>query len=121
MPNLRANAATGPSLFATIAAGGFAVVDPRVSLQAKTEGKAASRIGCIREESGRYSRVNDRERKPIGDLEAAGFLTEGFARHFGKAAIAWGISISGDTHPRMEFAVSNRTAKPVRHSNTSKA
>lgn len=119
MRSLRANAITGANLLATVASGGFAAVDPQASQQAKTEDKAASRIGCICEESGRHSRVDDRERKPIGDLEADGFLTEGFARHFGKTVIVRGISSSGDTQPRIEFAVSNRSAKPVRHINTS--
>jgi hypothetical protein len=71
--------------------------------QPPTEGKEKEKInsltGCIDEQEGRYILVDDRELKPIADLEAVGFPTEGFAKHVGHKVIVRGISNPGGTRP----------------------
>ena len=67
--------------------------------RSKAEPKTASMTGCIDEDNGRYILVDDRELKPIADLEAEGFPTEGFAKHMGHKVIVRGISNTGDVRP----------------------
>ena len=67
--------------------------------QAKTAAKATSMTGCIDEDHGQYILVDDRELKPIADLQAEGFPTEGFAQHMGHKVIVRGTSNPGDVRP----------------------
>ncbi len=73
----------------------FAQTNP----QSKAAPKTASMTGCIDEENGRYILVDDRELKPIADLEAEGFPTEGFAKHMGQKVIVRGTSTTGEVRP----------------------
>jgi len=87
--------------------------------QPKGEGKATSLTGCIDEDSGRYILVDDRDLKPIADLEADGFPTEGFAKHLGQTVIVRGISNPGDTRPRIKvrsIETIRETCGPQQHS-----
>ncbi len=52
--------------------------------------------GCVDEQDGRYVLTDDREMKPIANLEADGFPTEGFAKHMGHKVIVRGTT-SSDT------------------------
>jgi hypothetical protein len=61
--------------------------------------KSASLTGCIDEENGRYVLVDDRELKPIADLVADGFPTEGFAKHVGHKVTLRGESTPGEARP----------------------
>jgi hypothetical protein len=86
--------------------------------QPKAESKASSLTGCIDEDSGHYILVDDRELKPIADLEADGFPEEGFAKHLGQKVIVRGISSPGDKRPRMKvrsIETTNETCAPQQH------
>ena len=65
----------------------------------KEKEKTNSLTGCVDEQEGRYILVDDRELKPIADLEAVGFPTEGFAKHMGHKVIVRGTSSPGGTRP----------------------
>jgi hypothetical protein len=55
--------------------------------------------GCIDEDNGRYILVDEKELKPIADLEADGFPTEGFAKHMGHKVTVRGTSNPGPARP----------------------
>jgi hypothetical protein len=55
--------------------------------------------GCVDEQEGRYILVDERELKPLADLEAVGFPTEGFAKHMGHKVIVRGTTSPGGTRP----------------------
>jgi hypothetical protein len=74
-------------------------INAPTNTQSKAAPKTASMSGCIDEDNGRYILVDDRELKPIADLVADGFPTEGFARHMGHKVIVRGISSPGDSRP----------------------
>jgi hypothetical protein len=58
-----------------------------------------SLTGCVDEQDGRYILTDDRELKPIANLEADGFPQEGFAKHLGHKIMVRGISSPGDPRP----------------------
>ena len=66
------------------------------------KGKTASLTGCVDEHDGRYVLVDDRALRPIADLEADGFPTEGFAKHMGHKVTVRGTSSSGGTRPTIK-------------------
>ena len=55
--------------------------------------------GCIDQQEGHYVLVEDRTMKPIADLDADGFPTEGFAKYMGQKVTVRGTSNSGSTRP----------------------
>jgi hypothetical protein len=55
--------------------------------------------GCVDEKEGHYIMVDDRNLRPVADLEADGFPTEGFAKHVGHKVTVRGTSSSGSTRP----------------------
>lgn len=55
--------------------------------------------GCIDEDNGRYILVDEKELKPIADLVADGFPTEGFAKHMGHKVTVRGTSSPGSARP----------------------
>jgi hypothetical protein len=61
--------------------------------------KATSLTGCLDEQEGHYLLVDDRDLKPIANLEAEGFPTEGFAKHLGHKVTVRGISSSSGDRP----------------------
>ena len=61
--------------------------------QGKTTAQS-SLTGCVDENNGRYILVDDREMKPIAELEAVGFPNEGFAKHLGHK-----VTVRGDSSP----------------------
>lgn len=68
--------------------------------QPKSKAKAGDSLtGCVDEENGRYVLTDDREMKPIADLVADGFPTEGFAKHVGHKVTVRGISTPGEGRP----------------------
>jgi len=70
--------------------------------QGKSKRKAApasSLSGCVDEQNGRYTLVDDRNLEPVADLEADGFPTEGFAKHMGQKVTVRGTSITGSARP----------------------
>lgn len=67
--------------------------------QSKAAVKTASMTGCIDEDSGRYILVDEKELKPIADLEADGFPTETFAKHVGHKVTVRGTSSPGSARP----------------------
>jgi len=67
--------------------------------QAKAEPKLSSFAGCIDEENGRYVLVDERELKPIADLEPDHFPIEAFAKDLGKKVIVRGVSTPGEVRP----------------------
>jgi hypothetical protein len=74
--------------------------------QQKSESKAkssATLTGCVDEQDGQYVLVDDRNLKPIANLEAEGFPTEGFARHMGHRVTVHGAS--GASGSRSVFKV----------------
>lgn len=74
--------------------------------------------GCIDEDSGRYILVDDRELKPIADLQAEGFPTEGFAKHVGHKVIVRGISSPGEIRPLFKvrsIETVSETCAPQQH------
>ncbi|HEX3879640.1 MAG TPA: hypothetical protein VHW24_21805 [Bryobacteraceae bacterium] len=66
-----------------------------------------SLTGCVDEQDGRYIMTDDREMKPIANLEADGFPQEGFAKHLGHKVTVRGTSTPGD--PRPTFKVRSIT------------
>jgi len=92
----------------------FAQTDP----QTKPADKTASMTGCIDEDNGRYILVDDRELKPIADLQAEGFPTEGFAKHVGHKVIVRGISSPGENRPLFKvrsIETVSETCAPQQH------
>ena len=92
----------------------FAQTNP----QSKAAPKTASMAGCIDEDSGRYILVDDRELKPIADLEAEGFPTEGFAKHVGHKVIVRGTSSTGEVRPLFKvrsIETVSETCAPQQH------
>ena len=92
----------------------FAQTDP----QTKSADKTASMTGCIDEDNGRYILVDDRELKPIADLQAEGFPTEGFAKHVGHKVIVRGISSPGENRPLFKvrsIETVSETCAPQQH------
>jgi hypothetical protein len=85
------------------------LVNAQTNSQSKSAAKAASMTGCIDEDNGSYILVDDRELKPIADLVAEGFPTEGFAKHVGHKVIVRGISNPGETRPSFKV----RSIEPV--------
>ena len=74
--------------------------------------------GCIDEDNGRYILVDDRELKPIADLQAEGFPTEGFAKHVGHKVIVRGISSPGENRPLFKvrsIETVSETCAPQQH------
>jgi hypothetical protein len=61
--------------------------------------KESSLTGCVDEHDGHYVLVDDRELKPIADLEADGFPTEGFAKHMGHKVTVRGTTTPGGSRP----------------------
>lgn len=55
--------------------------------------------GCIDENNGRYVLVDDKDLKPIADLDADGFPTEAFAKHVGHKVTVRGTSNPGSALP----------------------
>jgi hypothetical protein len=53
----------------------------------------------VDEQNGRYILTDEKEMKPIANLEADGFPQEGFAKHLGHKVTVRGISSPGDTLP----------------------
>ena len=79
---------------------GSSIAQPQNGKRSKTETKAeASLTGCVDEQNGRYILVDDRELKPIADLEADGFATESFAKHMGHLVTVRGTSNADSTPP----------------------
>lgn len=74
-------------------------VHAQVKPSSKTESKQSSLTGCVDEQDGSYVLVDDRNLKPIADLQADGFPTEGFAKHVGHKVIIRGVSRPGSTRP----------------------
>lgn len=66
-----------------------------------------SLTGCVDEQDERYILTDDREIKPIANLEADGFPQEGFAKHLGHKVTVRGVSSPGD--PRPTFKVRSIT------------
>jgi len=66
-----------------------------------------SLTGCVDERDERYILTDDRELKPIANLEADGFPQEGFAKHLGHKVTVRGVSSPGD--PRPTFKVRSIT------------
>jgi hypothetical protein len=77
--------------------------------QSKAERKPSSITGCIDEENGRYVLVDDRELKPVADLEADGFPQEGFAKYLGKKVSVRGTSSPGEIRPLVKV----RSIEPI--------
>jgi hypothetical protein len=67
--------------------------------QPKSEPKMASMTGCVDEQDSRYILVDERDLKPIANLEADGFPTEGFAKHMGHKVTVRGTSNSATPLP----------------------
>ncbi|MEO8370700.1 MAG: hypothetical protein ABI806_16065 [Candidatus Solibacter sp.] len=57
----------------------------------------ASLSGCIDQQEGHYVLIDDRTMKPVADLDADGFPTEGFAKHMGHKVTIRGTSSPGST------------------------
>jgi hypothetical protein len=91
----------GWAVLSAIVVAGYAPrpIFAQANSQTKTDEKAGSMTGCVDEENGRYILVDDRELKPIADLQAEGFPTEGFAKHMGHKVIVRGTSSPGDNRP----------------------
>jgi len=85
-----------------MACGLLAYADTQSKKEPKAQRGDSSLTGCVDEQSGRYILVDDRQLKPIADLEAEGFPVENFARYLGHKVIVRGTSIPGDTPPRMK-------------------
>ena len=51
--------------------------------QSAAKAGAGSMTGCVDQQEGRYVLVDDRDLKPVANLEADGFPTEGFAKYMG--------------------------------------
>ncbi len=75
----------------------------------KKDAKSAptSMTGCVDQRDGQYVLTDDRELKPIANLEADGFPQEGFAKHLGHKVTVSGTSNSAD--PRPTFKVRSIT------------
>jgi hypothetical protein len=58
-----------------------------------------SMTGCVDEQDSRYVLTDDRTLKPIANLEADGFPTEGFAKHLGHKVTVRGIASSDNPLP----------------------
>jgi hypothetical protein len=69
--------------------------------QPKSQPKQAgtSMTGCVDEQDSRYVLTDDRTLKPIANLEADGFPTEGFAKHVGHKVTVRGTSNSATPIP----------------------
>jgi len=83
----------------------------------KKDAKApgASLTGCVDEQEGRYILTDDRELKPIANLEADGFPQEGFAKHLGHKVTVRGTSTPGDQRPTFKvrsIAMISETCAP---------
>jgi hypothetical protein len=76
--------------------------DGRKGEQGNSKRKAApasSLSGCVDQQNGRYTLVDDRNLELVADLEADGFPTEGFAKHMGQKVTVRGTSITGSARP----------------------
>jgi competence protein ComGC len=51
--------------------------------QSAAKSGASSMTGCVDQQEGHYVLVDDHELKPVANLEADGFPTEGFAKYMG--------------------------------------
>lgn len=69
------------------------------NVQKDTKPTGNSLTGCVDEHDGRYILTDDRELKPIANLEADGFPQEGFAKHLGHKVTVRGSSTPGDPRP----------------------
>ncbi len=58
-----------------------------------------SLTGCVDERDGSYVLTDDRELKPVANLQAEGFPQEGFAKHLGHKITVRGTSTPGDPIP----------------------
>jgi hypothetical protein len=58
-----------------------------------------SLTGCVDERDGSYVLTDDRELKPVANLQAEGFPQEGFAKHLGHKVTVRGTSTPGDPIP----------------------
>ncbi|HEY1337036.1 MAG TPA: hypothetical protein VGF59_05970 [Bryobacteraceae bacterium] len=67
--------------------------------QTPAKEKESSLTGCVDEHDGRYVLVDDHDLKPVADLEADGFPTEGFAKHMGHKVTVRGTSTAGGDRP----------------------
>jgi hypothetical protein len=67
--------------------------------EGKDKEKSGSLTGCVDEQDGQYVLTGDRDLRPIADLEADGFPTEGFAKHIGHKVTVKGSSRPGSTRP----------------------
>jgi hypothetical protein len=72
------------------------VPQQRQSDAAKTG--SSSITGCVDQQDGKYVLVDDRELKPVANLEADGFPTEGFAKYMGnKVTVRGTVKSDGST------------------------
>lgn len=77
-----------------------AIAQPQKDKPKKASPKAGvSLTGCVDEQDGRYILVDDRELKPVADLQADGFSTESFAKHVGHLVTVRGTSNPGSSRP----------------------
>jgi hypothetical protein len=90
---------------------------PEQNVQKETKPTAASLTGCMDEHDGRYILTDDRELKPIANLEADGFPQEGFAKHLGHKVTVRGSSTPGDPWPTFKvrsITLVNESCAPQR-------
>ena len=79
-----------------------AILAPRANAfapQAKQEKGSTAWSGCVDEQSGQYVLLDDRSMKPVADLSADGFPTEGFAKYLGHKVTVRGRSTPGSNRP----------------------
>jgi hypothetical protein len=69
----------------------------------------SSLTGCVDEQHENYVLVDDRQLKPIADLEANGFPTESFAKYLGHKVTVRGTSSPGTKRPLFKV----RAIEPV--------
>jgi hypothetical protein len=116
--SLGVNSVRWAILSAIVVAGAPGPVYAQANPQAKAAGKSTSMTGCIDEDNGRYILVDDRELKPIADLQAEGFPAEGFAKHLGHRVVVRGTSSPGEIRPLFKvrsIETVSETCAPQQH------
>jgi hypothetical protein len=81
--------------FALTGVGGSATASPQKKEAPATRAEkkeVSSLTGCIDQQDERFVLVDERNMKPIANLEADGFPTEGFAKHVGHKVTVRGTS-----------------------------
>ena len=73
--------------------------DQAPNRQSTRKQQSSAMTGCVDQQDSRYVLVDERNMKPIANLEPDGFPVEGFAKHMGHKVTVRGTSSTDGTLP----------------------